>query len=200
MCGELHNTQLGFIHSFPLSLMLGLGPLNHLCFGVWVVFCGQLLCQRQKVCSAWEIQAAVKLFVICIPDFSPDNFCLSPRWKEEPFPCAAGCGGEASTAPSCWQPEPNPAIYSSPTCSHYTSLSSCASLVCSEPTALPQGAPFPVGSATPSLETPHTPLLCRALDTNPSTESWASPVKFLHITLAPKLTWIALLAVGYYIC
>lgn len=164
------------------------------CLG-WVVFCGQLPCQRQKVCSAWETQAAVELFLVCVPDPCSDKFCLFLRWKEEPSPCAAGSGGEAFTAPSCWRPEPNPAIYSSPTWSHYTSLFSCASLVCSEPTAPPGGAPFPAGVPVPAQR-----LLTRCCSAvhwtqipgTLCTESWASPVKFVHITLAPKLTWIAL--------
>lgn len=131
------------------SLCSFISPLINAGFGafksfmLWplgsVVFWGQLLCQRQKVGSASQIQAAVGLFLICIPDSSSDNFRLFPRWKEEPFPCAAGSEDEAFTAPSCWRPEPNPAIYSWPTWSHYTSLFCCASLVCSESTAFPGG-------------------------------------------------------------
>lgn len=161
------------------------------------MFWGQLLCQGQKICNASEIRAVVELFLVCIADSSSDNFCVFLRWKEEPFPCAAGSGGEAFTAPSCWRPEPNPAIYSSPTWSHYTSLFSCASLVCSESTALPGWL-----LSLWTVPVPAWRLLtccCSAMHWTQSykslghyTEPWASPMKFLHITLAPKLTWIAL--------
>lgn len=155
------------------------------CLG-WVVFCGQLLCQRQKVCSASALQAAVELFLVCIPDsFCLWSFLSLPQMKGGALSLRRWLRGRSLYCSK---------LLTARAKSRYLFLTYLLTLhllllLCLSGVlwahCTPWVPPFPVGSASPSPDSSHAAVLpCTGHKSlGHYTESWASPVKFLHITL-----------------
>lgn len=178
--------------------MLGLGPLNHLCFGLWDRLCFGVSCcvrgRRLAVPHKSRLQWSCFWFVFLILHLI--IFVSSPDERRSPFPAPLAPRTKPLLLQAADGPSQIPLFiphlpgHTTPRCSavpHWCALNPLHSLGGSFPCGQCQSQP---GGSSRAAAPPCTGFLYKSLAHY--TESWASPVKSVHITLAPKWTRIAL--------